>query len=525
MSITMASWVARHASTQPERVALRHKDRALSWRALDARVEQVARALRGRGVRRGDRVAAMLLNSIELLELLLACTRLGAVFVPINFRLTAPEVEFLLVDAAPELFVFHAPFAPVAAAVHGAGTTGVRHFVQAAGAAVAASPAFVLPPFATGYDALVDEGGAAGAATTAQAAPDDPALMMYTSGTTGRPKAAVLTHGNLLWNNIQILLILPAQTDDVNYTVAPMFHIGGLNVLTGPLLYKGATTILDEQFEPRRALAAMQDNKVTATFMVPAMWAALAAVPDFDRYDLASLRIGIVGGAPCPIPVIEFFVRRGVAFQEGFGLTETAPVVSLLQAPDVVRKNGSVGKPAMHVEVRVVDESDRDVSDGQVGELIVRGPNVTAGYWNRPEETAEAMRNGWFHTGDLARRDDEGFVWIVDRKKDMVISGGENVYPGEVEQVLFRHPGVADAAVIGLPDAKWGEAVVAVLVPRPGATLTLEDVRRHCEGKLAHYKQPSRLFTVDALPRNATGKVLKTELRVRFGGQSSAVTR
>jgi fatty-acyl-CoA synthase len=348
---------------------------------------------------------------------------------------------------------------------------------------------------------------------------------MYTSGTTGRPKGALLSHGNVLWNNIQVLHAISVGDDDVNYTVAPLFHIGGLNVLTGPLIYKGATTVIDDQFEPRRALAAMAAHKVTAAFMVPAMWAALSRAPDFDSYDLKGLRTCLVGGAPCPLPVLEFFQGRGFRFQEGFGMTETAPIVSVLAAEDVVRKNGSVGKACMHVELRVVDEADRDVKRGEVGELVVRAPNVMVGYWGRPEASAEALRGGYMHTGDLARVDDEGFVYIVDRKKDMIISGGENVYPVEVEQVLVRHPKVLEVAVIGLPDERWGEAVAAVIACKPGESLGLEELRSYCEGKLAHYKQPLAICSVEALPRNATGKVLKTELRERFAGTRAAVWR
>jgi fatty-acyl-CoA synthase len=444
---------------------------------------------------------------------LLACTHLGAIFLPINFRLSAEEVAFILADATPEEVAYHPPFLPVVERVRAAARAGA--WVQVGGDPAA----FALP-----YAAL-HEGKAAMTATEAARA-DEPALMMYTSGTTGRPKGALLSHGNILWNDVQILLSVPATEDDLNYCAAPFFHIGGLNVLTGPLLYRGATTIIDDKFDPEVALATIARERVTCAFMVPAMWAAMAAHPAFDATDLSSLRYAIVGGAPCPLPVLERYAARGLVFREGFGLTETAPIVCVLGAKDVIRKSGSVGHPAPHVTVRIVDDGDRDVPEGQAGELVVRGPNVMLGYWNRPEETAAALRGGWFHTGDVARRDEEGFIYIVDRKKDMVITGGENVYPAEVEQALFRHPSIADVAVIGVPDARWGEAVVAVVVPREGAEVpSVEALRSFCEGRLAHYKQPRFVHAVKALPRNATGKVLKHELRLMFGGTTSAVTR
>lgn len=514
MSLTMASWVARHADARPSRVALAFRDRRITFAGLHAQVDRVALGLRERGVRKGDRVAAMLLNCPEFFELMMACNRLGAIFLPINFRLSAGEVGFMLDDATPEVFVYQAAFRAVAEAC---AARGGRQPVRVE------LGDEVPPGGAEAYAALV-EGRAAGLEPAA-VLESDPALMMYTSGTTGQPKGALLSHGNLLWNNVQMLHAVSVGDDDINYTVAPLFHIGGLNVLTGPFIYKGATTLIDDQFEPRRALAAMAAHRVTATFMVPAMWAAISRVPDFDTYDLTRLRTCLVGGAPCPVTVLEFYQARGFRFQEGFGMTETAPIVSILASADVVRKNGSVGKPCVHVEVRIVDEAEREVARGQVGELVVRAPNVMLGYWNRPEASAEALRGGWMHTGDLARSDEENFLYIVDRKKDMVISGGENVYPAEVEQVLVRHPKVLEVAVIGLPDERWGETVAAVVACRPGEELALEELRAHCEGKLAHYKQPLALCLVEALPRNATGKVLKTELRERFAGTRAAVWR
>ncbi len=513
VNITMASWVAGHAKRTPDKAALVFRGERISYAALAARVKQVAGGLRDAGVRKGDRVAALLLNCPEVIELLLACNELGAIFLPINFRLSAEEVTFILSDATPEVFAYHPMFESIA--IKARSSARVHTWIRVGDAAGADER-----PYSSLFEGqpktlLPEELGI-----------DDPAMMMYTSGTTGRPKGALLSHGNLLWNDVQVLLSVPAQDDDLNYCAAPLFHIGGLNVLTGPMIYRGGTTLIDEKFDPKATLETLASEKVTCSFMVPAMWGALAAVPDFDKYDLSALRYAIVGGAPCPLTVLEFYKKRGIRFQEGFGLTETSPIVCLLAAEDGIRKNGSVGHPAAHVQVRIVDAADNDVPEGEPGELIVRAPNVMLGYWNRPKETREALRGGWFHTGDLARRDEEGFLYIVDRKKDMVITGGENVYSAEVEQVLCRHPAVAEVSVIGVPDERWGEAVVAVVAPKSGEkSPTLDELIAFCEDKLAHYKQPRRVENVKALPRNATGKVLKNELRVMFGGAESAVKR
>jgi len=513
VNITMASWVSGHAKRTPEKAALVFKGERISYAALDARVKQVAGGLREAGARKGDRVAALLLNCPELLVLLLACNHVGAIFLPINFRLSAEEVAFILNDATPEVFAYHTVFEPIA--IKARSSTRVHTWLR-----VDDAPGKDERSWKSLYE------GQPTKLLPEAVSSDDPAMMMYTSGTTGQPKGALLSHGNLLWNDVQVLLSVPAQDDDLNYCAAPLFHIGGLNVLTGPMVYRGGTTLIDDKFNPEATLETLAREKVTCSFMVPAMWGALAAVPDFDKYDLSSLRYSIVGGAPCPLTVLEFYKKRGIRFQEGFGLTETSPIVCLLAAEDGIRKNGSVGHPAAHVEVRIVDESDNDVPGGEPGELLVRAPNVMLGYWNRPEATREALRGGWFHTGDLARRDEEGFLYIVDRKKDMVITGGENVYSAEVEQVLYRHPAVAEVAVIGVPDERWGEAIVAVIATKEGEkSPTLEEMAAFCEGKLARYKKPRRVESVKALPRNATGKVLKNDLRVMFGGAKSAVKR
>ncbi len=303
-----------------------------------------------------------------------------------------------------------------------------------------------------------------------------------------------------------------------------MFHIGGLGVHSLPLVYVGGTNVIQPTFVPDLLLAAIEARRATVQFLVPAMWAAVARCGDLDRYDLSSLELALSGGAPCPLPIIEAFHNRGITFQEGFGMTETAPSVSVLDPDHIKSKGGSIGRALPDVEARLVDDNDRTVPVGAIGELVVRGDNITPGYWMLPEATAEAWRGGWFHTGDLGQIDDEGYITLVDRKKDMIISGGENVYPIEVEQILFRYPGVREAAIFGLPDERWGETVVAAVAweSAPDDPVAVID---WCRQRLAHFKCPTRVEVVDELPRNATGKVLKTVLRQTFGGTGSAVSR
>ncbi|WP_020658647.1 acyl-CoA synthetase [Amycolatopsis benzoatilytica] len=499
MAASLAQWIVRRSKVNPESVALIDADTGerISYAELADRVAGRAAALHGLGVRKGDRVALLALNSTDYLETLFAAAWLGAITLPVNFRLAAGEIRFLLDDARPVVLVHDDLF------------TGLAQEA------------------ATGQILInARDLGSAERAELVPTGPDEVAVLMYTSGTTGRPKGAMLTHGNLEANAVNILTagegLLPS---DRSLAVAPLFHIGGLSLFTLPLLYAGGTVAVASKFDPRQTLALLEREKVTVHFMVPAMWAAMSQVPDFDSYDLSELRYLLCGGAPCPLPVIEFYEGKGLTFVEGFGMTELSPAALVLESAFVRSHAGSVGRPFLHVEARIVDERDDEVEVGEVGELVLRGPNVFAGYWGLPSASAETMRGGWFHSGDLARSDSDGFVTLVDRKKDMIISGGENVYPIEVEQVLYRHPGIADVAVIGAPDPRWGETVVAVVVPDEGASLDQDEVIAYCRERIAAFKCPHRVEVVAELPRNATGKLLKRELRARYTDSAASVTR
>ena len=518
----IGSWVRGRAALAPERVALVEHERSVTYGEFDERTNRTARMLLGLGVRRGDRVGVLLLNSVAFLEVTFATAKLGAIVVPINFRLQGLEVGYILGDAGCDVFVYHRPLAALARSGADGSDGRVRHRVV-----VDAPPAWpdAGEPLVDGelaYEQLV---GAAAADTVAMDVdPRDVHGIMYTSGTTGRPKGAMLTHANAIANaRHSMLQSRQPRPSDVTVTAAPMFHIGGLGVHSLPFVYVGAKNVIVPAFDPAGFVAAMAEHRATIEFLVPAMWAAITRLPNFDDHDLSALDTCISGGAPTPLPVIEFFNDRGISFQEGFGMTETAPSVSVLDPDHIREKLGSIGQPIFGIVCKFVDDDDREVPTGEVGELVMRGPNIFAGYWMLPEATADAFRGGWFHSGDLGKVDDEGYMTLVDRKKDMVITGGENVYPVEVEQVLVRHPAVREVAIFGLPDERWGETVVAaVALDTP---IEVSELIAYARERLAHFKCPTRVEILDELPRNATGKVLKTNLRATYGTSTSAVTR
>ncbi len=493
-------WLERRADINPQGPALIDGERVITYRALRDRVAGAAAGLRARGIRRGDRVAVLSINRAEYIEVLFAAARLGAMVVPLNWRLTPRELAFQLGDSRPNALFIDPGLSTLAG--------GLRALPEAK--TVETAVAFDgdgPPPWAEPYGALLQGGG-----SPPEGQFDDPLLIMYTSGTTGRPKGAVLTQGTQLWNSINISTAVNLTSADVTLNVLPMFHTGGIGLFTLPSLHAGATAVLQRAFEPQETVRLFARWGVTAMFGVPAIYLALLATKAFQKADLRPVRFSC-GGAPCPLTIIEAFRDRGLLFQQGYGLTETAPTCLIIPAADAFRKAGSAGKAAIHVEVRVVDDDGRDVPPDGTGEVWTRGPNLFSGYWQRPDATVEAFSDGWFKTGDLARIDAEGFIYIVDRKKDMIISGGENIYPAEVEDVLYRHPAIAEVAVIGVPHEQWGEVPKAIVVPRPGSRLTAQDVIDFCEGKVARYKIPRAVAFTDVLPRNAAGKVLKRVLR------------
>jgi len=476
----------------------------LSYRELDERATRLANYLRETcGVGSGDRISILATNRAEILEAYFAAAKLTAILVPLNYRLAAPELQYILEDCEPKVLIYERAFRATVARLRREAT--LRHYLaldDGEGAEGTEEQAYEAALLSAKADRVEVEHFDA----------EMPALIIYTSGTTGRPKGALLSHRMLAWNSINTNLNWDLVSTDITTVHAPLFHTGGLNVLTLPLLHVGATVIILRTFDAERVLEIIEQYQCTIFFGVPTMFQMMMETASFEKTDFSSLRYFISGGAPCPIPLIEAYQKRGVAFTQGYGLTEVGPNCFKLAVEDAVRKAGSVGFPSFHSEARIVDEKGRDVERGQVGELILRGGHICSGYWQNMEATEAALSGPWFYTGDLARQDAEGYYYIVGRAKDMIISGGENIYPAEVEAVLHDHPAVASAALIGLPDPKWGEMPVAVLVAKQNRALTPDEIVEFCSGKLARYKIPKRVVFVEEFPLLASGKVFKRAL-------------
>ena len=503
-------WLAHHADRRPTKLAVHDLEigRKLTYGALHDRTNRLAAALLDLGVGKGDRVAILAANCAEFFELQFACGRIGAIMVLLNWRLTVPELDYILGDSSPKVLIHDIGFARQATEL--ATRCKITHLLE-----------------------LDHEGPESSYERLLAAAPpppipvplthDDISTIMYTSGTTGHPKGAIITYGMTFWNVVNLGIPALISPETVQLVVLPLFHTGGLNCYANPVLHAGGTLLVMRAFDPGRALDHIGDPTlgITHFFAVPAPYQFMMQHPKFQGADLSRLRIAGVGGAPCALAILEAWSARGVPLLQGWGMTETSPAGTMVDAADAIRKVGSAGKAMMHTAVRVVDGADNDVAPGDIGELLIRGPNITPGYWNKPEATEKAFSDGWLHTGDAVRQDEEGFIYIVDRWKDMYISGGENVYPAEVENVLFQLPQVADAAIIGVPDSRWGEVGKAILVVRPDQELSAEEVISHCIVNLAKFKVPQSVEFVEALPRNATGKVLKRELRLQFVGTTA----
>ncbi|MDI6874065.1 acyl-CoA synthetase [Candidatus Solincola sp.] len=510
--MNVGNWATKRAlfPLTRDKTAFISGDRSLTYTEFNHRVNQVANGLLEAGLKKGERVAALFFNSIEFMEVYFACAKAGFIFIPLNFRLTPQELNDIFTDTNPRAFFFHPEFA---------GTVGQLRELYREPIEVLATAGEPVPEFASPYEEWLSEFGEEEPAVHEPPGMEDPQMIMYTSGTTGRAKGAVLPHRKTFWNTFNDTLELLFDMEAVSLVSIPLFHSGGLNIITMPTFYIGGTTIFQRFWNPEEALRLIERHRVTHFGAVPTMLQMMLDVPDFSRYDLSSLKGVGVGGAPASRELLDRILERMKVphLIQVFGCTETSIVLSCSN----MEKIGSAGIPMFHAEVRVLKEDGTEVvpGSGEVGEICTRGPYVMLGYWNLPEETAEAMKDGWFHYGDLATVDEDGYVYIVDRKKDMIISGGENIYPAEVEKVLAEHPKVRDVAVIGMPDEKWGEVGHAlVLLEDPEDPLSLEEMEAFCAGKLARYKIPKKITFVDAIPRTLTGKILKKELRRLYGG-------
>ena len=500
--MNVADIVKETAARLPGKAALIFQDKPISYSDLDRSIDEAAAGIAALGIRKGDRVGVLVNNVPHFIYAYLGIERAGGVMVPLNTMYTADEVSYILADAEARAVIVAEPFLR---AVDGLRETlpMLEHVVVVGGG---------TPIGTMAWDQMTGRGGDVPSVSIGE---QDLAALPYTSGTTGKPKGAMLTHGNLLANLEQmhrVPLLSEAETDVV-LLVLPMFHIYALNVSLGLTFRVGATAVLQERFDPVASLDAIERHHITVVFGAPPMFVAWLSTPNVESRDLTSVRLAVSGAAPLPGPVLEDFRRRlGVTIWEGYGLTETAPGVTS-NAMGTEAKPGSIGKPLPDIELRLLDEQGDEVEDGDPGEIAVRGPNVFRGYWHDDAATAEAVRDGWFHTGDVAYEDEDGYLFLVDRKKDLIIVSGFNVYPREVEEALYRHPKIAEAAVVGVPHPYTGEAVKAVVVLKPGQSATEEEIIEFCKRSIARFKCPQVVEFVDKLPHTDTGKILRRRLR------------
>ena len=488
--------LGRRALLDGERTAVVCGDERLTFREFDELTRRMASFLAERGVARGRTVAALLRNGIAFYCLYHAAARLGAVLCPLNWRLTARELAPMLQNCGAPMLLFDGDLAETATLL--SGVPGLRDRIPVPGGGGLARLLDACPP-------LGDE---------CPAAPGDPLLIVHTSGTSGRPKGAVLSQGQMLWSSITIAGTVDVRGGDAGLIGAPMFHVGGLSFAT-LFAHLGATAVIAPKWEPDGILALIERESINHFFAVATMLAGLTGSRRFAETDLGSLRWIMSGGGALPVPLIHAFAERGIPLVQSYGTTETAGPAAVVPAGAVARA-GTSGLPFFHTDLRIVDRSGRRAKAGRGGEILVRGPHVSSGYWNDLEATAESFRDGWFRTGDSGFLDADGYLHVEGRIGEMIVSGGENVFPAEVERALQSHPGVSDVAVIGVPDPRWGEIVCAVVHPGVAAAPTLDDLAAHCSGRLAGYKRPRRLvLSPDPLPRNAMGKLLRNEIRER----------
>lgn len=501
-------WLKRHAERTPNKLALVDIDsgRQFNYAQFNERANRLASFFQDHlGIRKGSRISILAQNSTDYFEVLFGCGKMGAVLNTLNWRLAIPELEYIVRDCSPRAIIYEPEF---------------EETVQELRERVTIDHVIVLseksPKGVWTYEDALSAGSPDGVPLPSLTY-DHTWAILYTSGTTGRPKGAQVTYGNFLYNAIGMGMAIDITSQDINLNVLPTFHAGGLGLYAGPIMHAGGTLVVMRSFDIGELLRHLEKWQVSVILLVPAMYLMMAQYPDLNAANFSSVRSWGSGGSSLPSALVNQFADKGIIIQQGFGMTETGPTVFIIGKEDAVRKAGSVGKPVMHTDVCIMNRQGGLLGPNEVGELCVRGGNVITGYWNRPKATAEALVDGWLHSGDAAMYDDEGFYYIVDRWKDMYISGGENVYPAEVENIIYGIPAVAEVAIIGISHPKWQEVGRALVVLKEGENLTEDEVIEFCMGRLARYKIPKSVVFVDSLPRNAAGKVLKRELRDVYG--------
>lgn len=502
-SMNVAWWVKRWSDLHPDKPAIIFEDSVVTYSILNKRLNAVAAWLQSIGIEKGDRVAIMMSNCPEFLEIYLACSRIGAIFVPVNFRLAVKEIDYTLKNCRPRLFLFGAEFSdtlgnlnfqdylpPMLVAAKGKGDpkSGILNYHKAVQNFDGQKPFLTV--------------------STSPNNPEDAQVIMYTSGTTGEPKGAVLSSRKTFFNCLNADIFFKLSFDDVMLVILPLFHSGGLFIQASPCLFKGATMIIHHKFSAQKAFADIKKYRVTKFLGVPTIYKTLLSLPEKERSDISHLKICAIGGEKTTHELLTRCKEAGFSVRQIMGQTETSILLWASEEESLFRP-GTVGRPVFHAEVDVVDKEGQSVAPGKVGEIIVRGSIMMTEYWREPEKTRQTLKNGWLFTGDLARVDEEGYFYLMDRAKDMYISGGENVYPAEVERILREHPCIEDAAVVGIPDEVWGEAGHAFIIKKPGCNLNEKEIIAFCDGKLAHYKWPKVVSFTPSFPRTALGKIKK----------------
>ena len=504
--MNIGEWVFKRAISNPNGPFLKEderEDREFTNAEFNYRVNRMAHALYDMGVHRGDRVGALLLNSSEFLEIFFACAKIGAIMVPMNFRLAIPELAYILGDSTPKAVFYSSDIADNVKGLKSKLKETIK-FIKHGGDELLKDPK---------VSELVLKYPDTEPAVEVEVTEDDPITIMYTSGTTGNPKGAILSHKNFIFDAIHNLLGYSLNKNYRSLVSAPMFHIGALAASITPIIYAGGSLVLKRFFNASEIVKLITNEKINYMFAVPVMYQMMVEAAEWEGTDFSHVNYFFVAAAPMPIHLIKKYQdEKGVSFAQGYGMTETCQI-SALALEDSIRKAGSVGKEVFHMTLRIVDDDDNDVEDGEMGEIIVKGPNVFLGYWNKPKETSDTMRGGGLRTGDLGRRDDEGFLYIVGRKVELIISSGENIYPIEVEKAIMSLPEIKEAAAIGIPDPKRGEVVCAFVLFEEGMELNEEEIVEKLLGKIAKFKFPKKFIFAEDFPRNTAGKVLKRELK------------
>lgn len=489
-------WIANRARLSPDSIAVVDGETGsrFTFEQLNKRAENIAYYFKTIGIKKGDRIALLSPNDVSYFDLLFACGKIGAIFVPLNWRLSSEEIAYILSNSAPKLVALSSKFEDLIK------DNEMREILK--NDSEEYHEITNAPYNCFEFEELIKE--------------DDPLAIIYTGGTTGKPKGVVLSHQSIMWNGLNTIVSWNLSAEDVTLTYMPMFHTGGLNALSIPILMMGGKVVIANSFEPNRAIQIINQEGCTVVLLVPTMYHMMVNTPSFKNVSFPTMHTFLSGGAPCPLEIYQVFEEKGLSFKEGYGLTEAGPNNFFID-PKISRfRRGSVGKAMFYNDVKIITTKGKEAKAGEVGELLIRGKHVFHQYWNNPAATKEAFHEGWLHTGDLARCDEEGYHYIVGRKKEMIITGGENVYPLEVEQCINKHPAINEVAVIGVPHQKWGEMVIAVVSLKPDEQVTKVELTTYCQAKIGKYKVPKEFIFVEEIPKTHVGKIDKSNLQKTY---------